>query len=125
MTYLRVVLLCLFVFAAPVAASDLEGDRLVIEALKEHGSDLSKPHTIDFFFDFPAKEPAEQLCAELATEGYAPHLEAVDEGDRYTCRAVKKMVPELEAMQSLTRRFNALARKYGGTYDGWGCPIEN
>ena len=124
MAYLRIVCLSILLLASPVAASGLDGDRLVIKALKENGSDLSKPHAIDFFFDFPVAKSAQQVCAKLEGEGYAPHVTASDDGDNHTCRAVKKMVPDLEVMQKLTLRFNELAAKHGGVYDGWGCPVE-
>ncbi|MBW2726825.1 MAG: ribonuclease E inhibitor RraB [Deltaproteobacteria bacterium] len=103
--------------------SDEDGDAKVVDALRREGSDLSKPHEIDFFFDFSTEAAARKLCEVLALDGFTDNFEVNEQGTKFTCRAVKSLVPELNAMQALTRRFSALATQHGGVYDGWGTEV--
>ena len=45
-------------------------DLAVLQRLKELGSDLNKPHTVDFFLYFPSEEQARSAASEIEREGY-------------------------------------------------------
>ena len=99
-------------------------DELVLKALKKNGSDLSKPHEIDFWFDFPSEESARTVAQKVSERGFEVEVYRNKGGDEYSCKAVKRMVPHLSAMQGLTRQFESIAEQHGGVYDGWGAEVE-
>ena len=99
-------------------------DELVLKALNKNGSDLSKPHKIDFWFDFPTEEAARAVAQEVSERGFEVEVHRNNGGEDYSCKAVKNMVPHLSAMQGLTRQFESIAEKHGGVYDGWGAEVE-
>ena len=45
-------------------------DARLIDQLRKRGSDPFKPHDVDFFLAFPTREPADELAAQLTTEGF-------------------------------------------------------
>ncbi len=101
-----------------------DSDYKIIKALKENGSDLSKPHLIDFFFDFNAneQEQAKTIVNIVKKEGFSCNLHKNDDGT-YTIQANKSLIPTLESMQAITQQFKQLTKKNGGKYDGWGTEI--
>jgi hypothetical protein len=102
--------------------SDL--DELVRIQLKKAGSDLSKPHKIEFFLYFPTKPAAEQAAPQIRAAGYAVEVKPAAKGSDWLCFATKTMVPELPALQKIRRDFNSLAVSLNGQYDGWGTEVE-
>lgn len=97
-------------------------DELVIRALTNNGSDITKPHDIDFNFDFSSLEQAASIARAIDAEGYIVKMYENDDGT-LTIEAKKSVVPSVENMQAITRRFEELTEKYGGHYDGWGTEI--
>jgi hypothetical protein len=90
---LIIVAVALFLLArrtAPGKASDAQ----IIEQLTKGGSNLTRPHNIEFRFYFP-----------------------------YIVRAARSMVPLLSELQSLRSRFDELATREGGIYDGWSAGV--
>lgn len=121
-----VLVLAIGLLAPPVLAQQaaLEEDARVIEVLRKNGSDLSKPHRIDFFFYFQSEGSANSAAKELQTSGYSVlRVDRPANARSWNVHAQRLMVPEIKAMQGLTLQFEALARKFGGEYDGWGAPI--
>jgi hypothetical protein len=49
----------------------LDQDARVVELLREGGSDLSKPHPVDFFFVLPTLPAAEGLATKIQDLGYS------------------------------------------------------
>jgi len=45
-------------------------DYKVIEAIKDNGSDISKPHEIDFFLDFEKFEQATPIAQVMDGDGF-------------------------------------------------------
>ena len=97
----------------------LDSDGEAIQKLIDNGSDVTKPHQINFYFDFNESKGAKKTCARLKTEGFVPLVTTIEGQELHTCRAAKSMVPELRTMRDLTTRFTILAKKLGGKYDGW------
>lgn len=100
----------------------MDEDQKVIEALKNNGTDLTKIHEIDFFFDFTEFDHAASIANLISEDGFNVRMFENNDGT-FTIEAKKSMVPSLETMQELTARFIELTRDYGGKYDGWGTEI--
>ena len=115
---LIIVAVAVFLFArraAPGKASDAQ----VIEQLTKGGSNLTRPHNIEFRFYFPSRELAERVTGTLRADGFQVSVEEVAQGNQYILRAARAMVPLLSELQSLRSRFDELATREGGIYDGW------
>ncbi len=97
-------------------------DYKTIEALKNNGSDISKPHEIDFFLDFEKFEQAAPIAQAMDKDGF--NVRMFENGDgTFTIEAKKTIVPLPDTMRDITKKLNALTGKYGGTYDGWGSEV--
>jgi hypothetical protein len=112
---------------------DHEGDRQVLRALAEHGSDLSKPHHIVYWFYFPSRRVAQTVAARLQKEGFgvqevrpapAPWWKRFFGSASWSCILERRIVPTEEAIFKTTHRFNAVAQEFGGDYDGWEAGVE-
>jgi hypothetical protein len=111
---------------------DKEGDRQVLEALSNHGSDLSKAHHIVYYFYFKSKRSAQEVAQQLENEGYK--IQRVGPAPsswwkrlfgtvEWACIVEKLVVPEEHTVFKTTDRFNKIAATYGGEYDGWEAGI--
>lgn len=99
-------------------------DASVLDSLRDAGSDLSKPHQIDFFFYFPDQASANAAAKDLRTLGYRiVGLAPTSDESAWHLQALRSMVPELATMNQSTRELNALAARHGGEYDGWGTSV--
>ncbi len=101
---------------------DLDGAVLI--QLKKAGSDLSKPHAIEFFLYFPTQTVAEQAAPRVKAAGFDVQVKPAAKGSDWLCYATKAMVPDLPALQKIRVDFNSLAASLGGQYDGWGTEVE-
>ncbi len=99
-------------------------DELVLIELKKAGSNLSKPHKIDFYLYIPTQTSAEQAAQQVRAAGFQAEVRKAAKGDNWLCLAKKTMVPELVALQKITQDFNALAGSLNGVYDGWETGVE-
>ena len=116
----------LLLAALPAYAKSVaeQQDAHVIEGLRDAGSDMSKPHDIDFFFYFPSRQKAEAAIADLKSLGYIIVEAGVTPGQSdWHVHASRRMVPDLEAMNASTRTLEALGAKHDGEYDGWGTSV--
>jgi regulator of ribonuclease activity B len=99
-----------------------EVDQNVLDQLREAGSDLSKPHDIEFFLYFPNKEAA-GLAAERikggGAGGFTAEVKNSPQGDAWMCYVTRKMVPDGTKIALIGERFRTLAQELGGEYDGW------
>ncbi len=120
----RGVLLVLALAAVSGCGSDTnwDPDAAVIERLREAGSDLSKPHPIEFFSYFPSKASAHAACAAVEAWGFDAIPQPSAGTDEYLCLAIGEVVPSLDEMHRLRAEFEALASNFDGEYDGWGTP---
>jgi hypothetical protein len=98
-------------------------DESVLIQLRKAGSDLSKPHNIEFFLYFPTQAVAEQAASRIRDEGFHVEVKRAAKGDDWLCYATKTMVPDLRALQKIRQGFTSLANSLSGEYDGWGTPV--
>jgi len=111
------------------AGTDADADRAVIDQLKTVGSDLSKPHAIDFYLYLPNREAAERAGArvrqlELAVEVEpAVKVEATDSADEWLVHAKKTMLVKESELGRIGKQLTEIAVAEGGKYDGWGAEV--
>jgi regulator of ribonuclease activity B len=98
-------------------------DESVLVQLKKAGSDLSKPHDIEFFLYFPSQSIAERAAPTIRAAGFAVEVRPAAKGSDWLCYTTKTMVPDLTALQKIRRDFNRLAKSVHGEYDGWGTGV--
>jgi Regulator of ribonuclease activity B len=99
-----------------------EVDQRVLDQLREAGSDLSKPHDLEFFLYFPNQEAAAIAAERIRTSGaggFMADVKRSPQGDAWLCYVTRKMVPEGAKIALIGERFSALAQEFGGEYDGW------
>jgi hypothetical protein len=99
-------------------------DAQVIEQLKNAGSDLSKPHPIDFFLYLPTEESANRTAETLRGLGY--EIKRVDRaatGSGWLVLASRTFVPTESALLQSGQELESSAKSNGGTYDGWEAPV--
>jgi regulator of ribonuclease activity B len=102
-----------------------EVDQNVLNQLRAAGSDLSKPHDMEFYLRFPTQELANEVADEIEAEGFTVEVKRVAEDKGWLCYVTKKMVPEGPKITVIGERFSTLAREYEGEYDGWETSVVN
>jgi regulator of RNase E activity RraB len=100
---------------------DLDGSVLV--QLRRVGSDLSKPHNLEFFLYFPTQSVAEEAALQIRNAGFEVEVKKGAQGDQWLCFATKTMVPDLPDLQKIRHNFVPLAASIDGEYDGWGTQV--
>ena len=98
-------------------------DDAVIEQLRLAGSNLSKPHAIDFYLYAPTQESAKRIAAVLSNQGFTVKVEQAATGNDWLTLATKSVVPTSVALANLRRELTALALHEHGDYDGWEAPV--
>ena len=98
-------------------------DQLVLVQLRKSGSNLSKPHKIEFFLYFPTQSVAEKASFNILSAGFDVEVSRAAQGDSWLCFATKTMIPTLPDLQGIRRDFMDLAASMDGEYDGWGTPV--
>lgn len=95
-----------------------------IEALREDGSDVSQPHTIEYHFagnDFDALEKAAVDAFKAGFEvGDAEELMLDDGGTIFCFDAVTERLLDLEKINQDTDKLLDIAAKHKVHFDGWG-----
>jgi hypothetical protein len=115
---LVVVAVVVFLFARR-SAPKKPSDARAIDQLVRSGANLTRPHRIEFRFLFPSVKFAERVSAALTADGFQVSTQEVVQGYQYTVRATRSMVPVLSELEKLRSRFDELATREGGIYDGW------
>jgi len=102
-------------------------DSVVVENLAGAGSDVSKPHDIDFTLYFPAEAAARRVGEKLTSEGFKVALDFVaadgNEDEFWSIDATKSMVPDPDEITIVGQSLRTLAESEGGEYDGWGAAV--
>jgi regulator of RNase E activity RraB len=117
------VVVSLVVWLRGRARPPVDGDLAVIQQLQDAGSDLTKPHLIEFFLYFPNEQAAHNAAARVRSAGFDSKVQLGADNKNWLCLAMKSMVPSPEALVGIRTQFVELASQLGGEYDGWGTPI--
>lgn len=95
-----------------------------IEALREDGSDMSQPHTIEYHFASSDFDKLEKAAVDAFKAGYevgdAEELTLDDGGLIYCFDAVVERILAVEKIHQDTDTLMAIADKHGVHFDGWG-----
>jgi regulator of RNase E activity RraB len=94
-------------------------DQQVLDQLQAAGSDLSKPHPLEFYLYFPAEDLAHKVADEIEADGYKVEVKRAPRGGTWMCYVTRRMAPKRAEIAAMGKRFRELAQKYGGEYDGW------
>lgn len=113
----------IFSSLALLVGADLDDrDYKVIKALKQAGSDISKPHKIDFFLDFQSPEEASPVARAMRSDGFEVKV-FKNSDETVTIEAKKNLAPTFKTMHNITKKLKELTDRHGGKYDGWGAEI--
>jgi hypothetical protein len=95
-------------------------DAQVITQLKQAGSNISKPHPIEFYIYVPSKEAAERVAVKVRALGCGiKRMDPAASGPGWLVLATKSMVPVEADLSKLRKHFDAIAKAEKGEYDGW------
>jgi hypothetical protein len=97
-----------------------EGDRLILDRLRELGADLSRPrHALQFLY-FPDEAGARGAAETLAASGYEVDVRPPGEGiEQWSAVAETQTVVDERWTDEMRPRMEAIAHANGGDYDGW------
>lgn len=105
--------------AKPHAAEEM-ADMHTLEALRRHGANLSKPHKVQYFTNFPTQAQMTAARKELVAAGYTVvrAAQAGKEGP-WVLILTRNMPLSTENVRSSRQTVSAAVAKHGGRYDGW------
>lgn len=113
-----------------VQASDfppnVEMNQKTIQALKDAGSDLKKPHPLEHHFYCFTPDSLKNLMAKGKSLGYrvANVGDNEHEGTHYWYGdLIKETVLDLNVINDENSVMLRLADEFNGDYDGWGTPV--
>ena len=95
------------------------GDALVVKQLAQAGSNLTKPHPIDFYLYAPDQAAAKTLAESIGADFSVKYGPSADSSGQWLVIAHKDMLPDVSAFKQIRQNFSTLAEKVGGNYDGW------
>ncbi|HMV34140.1 MAG: ribonuclease E inhibitor RraB [Gemmatimonadales bacterium] len=109
--------------AGMAARRAADPDEAPLAELARAGSDLARPHEVEFFLYFRAEADAHAAAAGLRARGFTTSVEREPEDPDWLCLATRQMIPTLPALRALRQEFTALTEAGGGAYDGWGATV--
>lgn len=74
---------------------------------------------VDFTFYFPTEMDAANASKTLRTWEFSPVVRSSD--GQFVLEFTQKMTLDSKLMDTLSQKFDELARKHHGEFDGWGC----
>jgi hypothetical protein len=120
---LAVAVACVLLLRRPRAPA-LSGDAQVVAQLRQAGSDLSKPHVVEFFMYFPAEAGALNVARKVGEAGFTAEVKRAASGNLpWLTFATGSMVVTATEMERLRSMLTALCEPEHGEYDGWGAPV--
>lgn len=99
-------------------------DRHILKLLKKRGSNLKKPHAIEYYVYFKTKTAARKARPLLRKKKFHVELLTDSSAKRWICLAIKEMLPRYEAIRKTERALDRLSKPFGGWCDGWGTQVE-
>ncbi len=97
--------------------NDADGDSL--RHVRDAGSDMARPMTLDFTVNVPDERAARALAALVAEHGFDPSLSDNEGRGAWSVFCSKTMVASYEAVVAAQAQLNELAKPHGGLCDGW------
>jgi len=100
-----------------------EDDAEVLMQLQNAGSDLSKPHVMNFYLYLPVRESAEEIAEMLRQDGYQVTVELGADDVSWLCLASKTLIPSDDALATILNQMETLAKSKNGVFDGWEAAV--
>ncbi len=98
-------------------------DELALSKISsELGSD-STEKMVEFFFYFPTEMDATMAQVELMNLQFHCEVSENSRKSDWLCFASKEIFVSIERLSELRIWMENLAKKYNGTYDGWGMEV--
>lgn len=118
-------LLVLSTCRSPAAATDEVSprDAHAIAQLRDAGSDLSRPHRIDFFLYFADEANARAFATAFRARDFDARVSHAADRDAWQVKLARTMLPEEAALGALRAEFVRASESAGGSYDGWGAAV--
>ena len=91
----------------------------VLNQLREMGSDISRPHSFDFYLYVPTKLAAQQAADKVRESEFAAEVLPGASGTNWLCRARITIVPEVAPLDEIGNFFKQIAAGLQGDFDGW------
>lgn len=91
-----------------------------LEVYKEHGSDLTKPMTMEFFVLLPSEAAATEIAKTCSSRGFATKVKHTPTVGGFTCYCEKTIIPSYENVRAIELELDSIARPFGGKSDGFG-----
>jgi len=104
---------------------EIAEDTEALNQLRAAGSNLAKPHKIDFYLYFPNEDEAETAAAVIRPLGYTVTVSAGEDEGNWLCLASRTMMPTIEEITVARALFKGLAQLHQGVYGGWNTAIEH
>lgn len=104
---------------------DLIQSRRVCAALERQGDALTAAREIDHWTYFPSEAAMNDFVIEALALGFSMRKTAVDQTipPRFCARVTGVDSPSLQNISEMTYPLFEAARRHGGEYDGWECPV--
>ena len=98
-------------------------DEAVIRALRDAGSDTTRPTSIRFYLYFPDEPRAKVAAERVRRERDEITLEKSAYDNNWLCLITRTMTPNHSELSSLRREFSAVTADLDGEYDGWEAAV--
>ena len=98
-------------------------DKLTLQQLGAAGANLAKPTDVVNYLYLPTEAPAQAAGVELRQAGFSVEVRPAATGSNWLALARMDLVPSPENIKLLRERFEGLAAKFGGEYDGWEAAV--
>jgi hypothetical protein len=85
---------------------------------------MNKPHAIEYYVYFKTKTSATKARALIRKKGFHVELLTDSSAKRWICLSIREMLPRYEAIQTIKKKLNSLAKPFSGHCDGWGTQVE-
>src|SRR5882672_7148076 len=91
----------------------------VLAQLREMGSDITRPHSFDFYLYVPTELAAKQAADKVRESEFAVEVLLGASGGDWLCRATITIVPEVAPLDEIGSFFKQVAASLHGDFDGW------
>ena len=98
-------------------------DALTLEQLAKAGGNLAMPTEIVNYLYLPDEPRARAAAEDLEQAGYHVEVRPAAQGPMWLALATIQMIPSKENIALLRDRFESLASRLGGEFDGWEAAV--
>ena len=98
-------------------------DHGTLRQLAAAGADLARPTDVVSYLYVPDERRAQEAGAELRLAGYSVEVRPSATGVNWLALARVDLVPSVTNIRLLRERFEGLAAKLGGEFDGWEAAV--